>query len=338
VTKPNYSSLNQLSDSTFTHTGINTVSDLSSYKLDFYANNVFVGSAQTASSVFLSLSPADRKMTLNWTHSVPWTNVKYRIRRKDPGQSSFALIDSTSSKTYTDSNLVNRATYCYVIEAFGEYSDPGIAKPLINLSQEVCASPKDLTKPCSPNLTIVSDCQTGFVQLTWNNPNHTCADDVVKYNLYFKATEDEPLVLIDSIKNLSDTVYTFDALNSIAGCYVVTAVDSSGNESIQDEAECVDNCPEFELPNVVTMNGDSINDFFKAIRVRYIKEIDLQVFNRWGNLVYQTTDPYFKWDGTVIQTKALCSEGTYFYVCDVYEIRVKGTQKRTLKGFVQVFH
>lgn len=339
VTKNFFAGLNQLSDTTFTHNGVNTVADLLIYKLDFYANSIFVGSTQTASSVFLSAVPADRKVTLSWKHFVPWGNYKYYIFRKTPSQTSYSLIDSTTQLKYKDTgDVVNRATYCYKVLSKGEYSDPAIFKPLLNNSQEVCATPVDLTLPCSPTLSVTSDCQTGFVQLKWNNPNHSCSDDVIKYLLYFKPTEDDDLSLLDSISNINDTTYTFDGLSSIAGCYVVTALDSSRNESIKAEAICVDNCPEFELPNVVTFNGDGVNDFFKAIRVKHIKDIDLYVYNRWGQLVYQTTDPYFNWDGKVIQTKMLCSEGTYFYTCVVNEIRVKPTKPRLLKGFVQVFH
>lgn len=339
VTKTYFGSLNQLTDTTYTHSNINTVNDLVVYKLDFYANNIFVGSTQTASSVFLSAVPADRKVTLSWKHFVPWGNYKYYIFRKAPSQTSFSLIDSTTLLTYKDTgDLANRATYCYKVLSKGQYSDPSIFKPLLNNSQEICVAPVDLTAPCTPALTITSDCQTGFVQLKWNNPNHSCSDDVIKYLLYYKPTEDDDLTLLDSIKNLNDTIYTFDGLTSIAGCYAVTAVDSSGNESVKAEATCVDNCPEFELPNVVTFNGDGVNDFYKAIRVKHIKDIELYIYNRWGQLVYETTDPYFKWDGKVIQTKTLCSEGTYFYICTVNELRVKPTKPRLLKGYIQVFH
>lgn len=339
VVKPYFAALNQLTDTTFIHTGINTVIDLMVYKLDFYANSVFVGSTQTASSVFLSAVPADRKITLSWKHFVPWGNYKYFIYRKAPSQTVFTLIDSTTNLTYKDTgDVVNRATYCYKVLAKGEYSDPAIFKPLLNYSQEVCATPVDLTLPCSPTLLITSDCQTGFVQLKWNNPNHSCSDDVIKYVLYSKPTEDDPLVLLDTIFNINDTTYTFDGLESIAGCYVVTAVDSSGNQSLMAEATCVDNCPEFELPNVVTFNGDGVNDFYKAIKVKHIKDIELYIYNRWGQLVYETKDPYFNWDGKVIQTKLLCSEGTYFYTCVVNELRVKPRKPRFLKGYIQVFN
>ncbi|MBK6832741.1 MAG: gliding motility-associated C-terminal domain-containing protein [Bacteroidetes bacterium] len=64
----------------------------------------------------------------------------------------------------------------------------------------------------------------------------------------------------------------------------------------------------------------------------------MKVYNRWGTLVYETTDPAFLWDGKVIQSKLQATEGTYFYVCQVNEIRVKGIVPRDLKGFLQIFN
>ena len=338
VTKTYFAALNQLSDTTFIHTGINTQNNAHTYKIEFYANGQFIGNGQKASSVFLSLTASDNQLKLNWQQQVPWTNNKYYIFRKTSSQTLFTLRDSTNLLTYTDTGLVNGSLYCYKVQSKGQYSDPTIFNPLLNFSQEVCDKPKDTTPPCAPKLEIVSDCLVPSLMLTWNNPNNTCSDDVVKYHIYFAETEDEALQLIDSVKTLSDTILAFDNLTSIAGCYAITAVDSFANESSQSAKVCVDNCPEYELPNVITINGDGANDFFKAIKNKFIKDIDLKVYNRWGTLVYETTDPAFLWDGKVIQSKLQATEGTYFYVCQVNEIRVKGIVPRDLKGFLQIFN
>ena len=343
ISKPYFSALNQLTDTTFIHTGItsaplNTQTLAHTYKIEFYANGQFIGNGQKASSVFLSLTPSDNQLTLNWQQQTPWANYKYYIYRKNPNQVTYFLRDSTISLSYIDTGLVNGALYCYKVQSKGEYSDPSIFRPLLNFSQEVCEKPKDTTPPCSPTMSISSDCKIPSLSLLWNNPNHTCSDDIVKYNIYFAETETDNLSLLDSVKILSDTLYTFDNLTSIAGCYAITAVDSFGNESAQSAKMCVDNCPEYELPNVITINGDGVNDFFKPIKNKFIKSIDLKIYNRWGNLVFETTDPAIMWDGKVIQSKLLSSEGTYFYVCQVNEIRVKGIVSRDLKGFLQIFH
>lgn len=151
-----------------------------------------------------------------------------------------------------------------------------------------------------------------------------------------KNSDSDSFVLIDTLYGKGTVNYSFSDLQEIAGCYAVRAVDSAMNLSPLVDSLCLDNCPEFELPNIITINGDGVNDFFKAIRVRHIKKINLLVFDRWGTKVYQTSDPYFRWDGTSIATQRKVSDGTLFYLCEVYEKRRSGLKKRLLKGYVQV--
>ena len=49
VTKPYFAALNQLTDTSFTHTNTNTVANAHTYKIEFYANGQFVGNGQRAS-------------------------------------------------------------------------------------------------------------------------------------------------------------------------------------------------------------------------------------------------------------------------------------------------
>jgi len=328
-----------LLDIEYIHGNINTTDINKDYLVEFIAGTVTIGNSQRANSVFLTTTSADRKINLQWSESTPWNNYKYTVYRKNPAQTTFVAIGTTSLTTYIDSiNIVNRSTYCYKILSEGQYSDVTIPRPLLNNSQEVCETAKDLTSPCTPTVTIDADCITGNVQVTWSNVKATCngSDDVVKYLLYYKPTVDDAYNLISTLSGPTATLYVSDGLELISGCYAVEAVDSSNNVSPKSLDFCIDNCPEFELPNIVTNNGDGINDFFKARKVRQIKEIDLVVFDRWGNLVYKTTDPYFKWDCVSILSKQTVSDGTFFYICDVFEPRVKGIKKRNLKGYMQV--
>ncbi|MCW3077096.1 MAG: hypothetical protein JWO32_1705 [Bacteroidetes bacterium] len=324
-------------DTDYVHLNVNTILTDQQYSVEFIAGTVTIGSSQKATSVFLSANPGDRNIMLTWTSTTPWNNYKYTVFRKNPGSPTFTAIATTSLTSYRDTvNVVNRATYCYKILSEGKYSDTSIFKPLLNNSQEVCATALDLTAPCTPTILITADCPTGYVNVQWNNVTLSCSDDVVKYLLFKKETMDEEYVQIATITTPSNTSYTFDGLELINSCFAIQAVDSSGNISALSPDYCVDNCPVFELPNIITLNNDGVNDFFQAIKVRQIKQIDMYVYDRWGNLVYQTKDPYFKWNGASIQSGKTVSEGTLFYICDVYEPRVDGIKKRNLKGYVQV--
>lgn len=337
VTQSQFYQLNNVASTTFTHTGINTVAGGLEYKVEFVANTTTVGTSQRATSIFLTATPGERKVKLTWSSQTPWNNYKYTVYRKDPQASTFYSLTVVSAPKYTDSiNVANGASYCYFVRGEGKYSDPSIEDSLVNNSEEACAIPVDVTPPCAPTMTITSDCITGFVGLNWNNVNASCANDVVSYQLFKKETEESDYVLIATLPATVATAYSFDNLPEIAGCFAVSAVDSAGNIGSKSADQCIDNCPIFELPNIITPNKDGANDFFKAIRVRHIKEIDLYVYDRWGTLVYKTTDPLFKWDGTSIFSDRPVSDGTLFYICDVYEKRVKGPTKRSLKGWVHV--
>ena len=72
-----------------------------------------------------------------------------------------------------------------------------------------------------------------------------------------------------------------------------------------------------KVPNVFTPNGDGANDEFRVV-YKSIKEYHIWIYNRWGHLVYESTDPAKGWDGTIGRRPA--AEGAYYYV-----IRALGT-------------
>jgi len=325
-----------------TQTNINTVDNGKEYTIEFVASGtVVVGSSQRASSVFLTTTPDDRKIHLSWSYQTPWNNTSFIVFRKDSGQLSFVNIATVTTTYFTDTSVVshpiiNGKNYCYKVQSTGAYSDPTVFSPLLNFSEESCATAKDLTPPCTPTLSVDANCPAGTLTVTWTDlKNTSCGDDVGNYILYYKPTINDPY---KQVAHGMFTSYIYDGLSDslISGCYAIQAVDINNNISPMSPDFCIDNCPIFELPNVFTPNGDGTNEFFKAIRVRQIHEINLTVVNRWGTPVYKTTDPYFKWDGVSMATHQPVSEDTFFYICDVFEPRLTGTIKRTLKGFVQV--
>lgn len=321
-------------DTAFAHQPVNTTLDSNEYLVEFRAGDILIGSSQKATSVFLSGRPSDRRIDLSWKSKTPWKNYMYTVFRKAPGVSGFTAIGTTTATVFSDTNhVVNRNSYCYYVLSEGQYSDPAIYKPLLNRSQEICVTAIDLTPPCTPTLSLEADCPKGFLTVRWKNVRALCSDDVVSYILYYKSTVNDAY---QSVFETDTTYYIYDATSLISGCYAIQARDSSGNLSAMSPDFCVDNCPEFELPNVFSPNGDEVNDMYKAIKVRHIKEISLAIVDRWGNLVYTTSDPYFQWNGVNSQTKQEVSEGTFFYVCTVYEPRVNGVIKRVLKGTIQV--
>jgi gliding motility-associated-like protein len=55
---------------------------------------------------------------------------------------------------------------------------------------------------------------------------------------------------------------------------------------------------ELLIPNAFTPNNDGQNDVFKIKNITDERLIDFKVFNRWGTILFRTTDPNVGWDGT----------------------------------------
>lgn len=310
------------------------------YFVELYRGiDTLIGPSNTASSVFISLTPADNQITISWNEIVPWNNTLYEVYKEtSPGSGTFNFIGSTTQRSYVDTGLTNGVTYCYKVRSEGHYSSPLVPQTLYNWSQEECAAPIDLTPPCPPILTIDADCDIPLNSLEWNNPNNSCADDVVQYSIYYTPIEGEPFELIMTFNSQFDTTFSHVFNGSIAGCYYITATDSLqyGNESMPSNIVCTDNCPSYWLPNVFSPNGDGHNDSFIPFPYMFIESVEMRIFNRWGQLVFETNNPDILWDGKNQATGEALSEGVYYYTCLVNTIRLIGIDPVELNGYVHL--
>ncbi|MEN9699571.1 MAG: hypothetical protein RLZZ301_769 [Bacteroidota bacterium] len=77
-------------------------------------------------------------------------------------------------------------------------------------------------------------------------------------------------------------------------------------------------------PNTFTPNQDKHNEVFNVVTDFEVSDWSLEIFNRWGQCVFQTTNPSQAWDGTY--NGMACQDGNYNYVvkyrqCDQPYIR-----------------
>lgn len=342
-TKDKFSELT--GDTLYIDQNVNTEVRGYNYRISFSNLSGLLSRSSTASSVYSTAIGKDHFIDLNWEFSLPWNNYEYHIYDVLPDGNRGSLKVTTSNTFTTINDLLNGEEYCYVIESIGKYGLIGIKEPLINDSQIVCTTPTDSIAPCAPGIIASTQCEQDYINpdeplvnvIRWSfEGDCRQASDLQFVNVYYRANTGADYDLL-STESFEVQEFSHTLSDNIAGCYALTAIDSSGNESELGEEICVDNCPFYSLPNAFTPNNDQSNDNFTPIINRFIDRIEMEVYNRWGQVVFRTTESEINWDGTNLSGNAL-SDGTYYYTCRVFENRVDGIieQVRPLQGYIQI--
>lgn len=313
------------------------------YKVEVWAevngSLVLAGTSDVASSVWLSATPLDRAVKLEWAERVPWENTEYAVFRWQADIQQFDSLGVTSTSTFVDAGLENGRVYEYWVRATGGYYAPDTIEPFLNRSQKVDAVPADLTPPEVPTLTATTDCES--VELRWTFSSDSAFEDVFQYYIYYKPTYDASFYRLDSFYIPDDCyaiecVYQLVGSQYVIGCFALAAIDTVGNLSALSDAVCfdIDDCFRYELPNIITPNGDGYNDILVPFPYENVQGVDFYLYDRWGRLVYKTTDIDINWDGTDMYSHQPSSDGTFYYVCQVHLRSLSGELIRELHGTI----
>ena len=162
----------------------------------------------------------------------------------------------------------------------------------------------DLDFPdCSqPNLLRGTIVKGGYSHYYWSANNQTDTGKVVLLPVDRSQAIEVQVIGVDSFCLVSDTMY-----------YSLLPVNSLSEKDI--------------MPNVFTPNADGSNDYLSFINsenLQAYEAIELQIFNRWGNVVYETSDINFSWDGEI--NGSVLPEGVYLWVLKVSDACGAGHQ------------
>lgn len=112
---------------------------------------------------------------------------------------------------------------------------------------------------------------------------------------------------------------------SNAGTYPITLIVTGSNgckdtATIEYLVEAILN-----IPNVITPNGDGVNEFLKFNNLQVYKSNDISIYNRWGKKIFSQSNYKNDWNG------AGFSDGTYFFI-----LNVPDAQPESYQGYFQI--
>ena len=110
-------------------------------------------------------------------------------------------------------------------------------------------------------------------------------------------------------RQIIPTVLALFASLSVSAQTDSAAIDSTTNTGVESK---------LIMPNTFTPNGDGHNDIYKAKEYHNLSEFRAYIFNRWGQKLYEWTDPAEGWDGTYHGSEV--KTGVYFVL-----VKARGT-------------
>lgn len=251
----------------------------------------------------------DSGVELRWGKFLGDDFKYYRVYRAPKGSSDFTMIkelNNLNDTVYIDNTaLVDDLAYAYYIEK----SD---------LCGNVQKTGKDYTMHISGN---GADYQ---IYLQWNN--YIGWEPAASNTELWDTNNGFPQNLVSTLGTGTTSFRDDNVVNSKAiYCYKVKAQRDATNtcyESWSNEI-CVTFAPTLYFPNAFSPNGDGKNDYFTPMGV-YAKSFEMQIYNRWGVVIYKTESQEQGWDGTVNGSPA--PEGVY-----VFKTRVIGYKEEEVK-------
>jgi gliding motility-associated-like protein len=103
------------------------------------------------------------------------------------------------------------------------------------------------------------------------------------------------------------------------------------NCNVGDTVEISDCTDYLWFPTAFTPNGDGLNDFFRPKGIS-ITKFHMMIYNRWGQLIFETDNIDTGWDGSV--RGAICPTGTYTYIATYEGTENPGKTKKQQGTFI----
>lgn len=236
---------------------------------------------------------------LIWQQDAAFQAAEYSVFRR-PGSENFGLLSTTTEQSYTDNGYTTEGDFCYRIN----YKDVCNNSSAIGI--DVC--------PIQLSVDIDSD---NIITLTWSDYTGW-ANGVNSYVVEKYDAQGAPLQTFNVVGASSFEDTAPDPTNQTF-IYVVRAnANTAGlGQAVSNEVTAIKKLI-VNYPTAFTPNGDNVNDTYQPevpTQHDYLSTFEMKIYNRWGELLFTTTDIFKGWDGRYKGKEQ--PEGTYVYVTTI---------------------
>jgi gliding motility-associated-like protein len=279
----------------------------------FYSNNsqsVSLLKCGTAISNDIPASISDISTVVNqngidilWKVPNNFTPSQYSIF-KSSGE-NYTLLSNTPAPPVNDPSYVTGSGSCYKLS----YVD-------------VCENQSEQSREACPLVLTGNVESDNTVTLTWSaydgyqsGVHHYTVEIYTPNGTLLQSVDVQGTTFTDVSEDLTVQTYV----------YVVKAIpNTTGLPPSVSNSLPITKDPNLFYPTAFTPNGDNLNDIFNVYG-QYITSFEMDIFNRWGELMFTTTDLSVGWDGKFKGN--LMPEGTYTFVATITDFAGRTIKK-----------
>lgn len=240
---------------------------------------------------------------LTWQPNPSFTAQEYFVQKNIDGV--FNSLQTTTTTSLSDPAYATEAQTCYKIY----YKD-------------VCGNQSPVSAEACPIRLTGSLQGDNSISLSWSDFTGWI-NGVSNYTIQ-KYTPEGALLQTSSAATSTSFLDDQEDLLHQALVYVITASPSQNGvtPSVSNRITIIKN-PNLFYPTAFTPNNDNLNDIFNVYG-QFIDDFEMSIFNRWGELMYTTTEISEGWDGNFKGNQM--PEGTYTFI-----VRIQDRAGRQIK-------
>jgi gliding motility-associated-like protein len=242
-------------------------------------------------------------VTVTFTTPEPskcWPETLSLINTTDPSSYQNMSWEISDGQSITNQNQVNL-----------NFVDPGSYDVTLTVVTNIGCTysttiPNFLTSFDPPVAGYIADPQPTDANNTVINFTDQTLGNIVSYDWIFNVGA--------PLGNSTSQSPTFTFPQGTGGEYPIrlTVTDINGCTDFVEGEIIIRNIFQYYLPNSFTPNNDGLNDVIMMVGTDIDEtQFKLEIFNRWGQIVFSTTDPETSWTGNAFNGDYYCPEGAY---------------------------